>query len=80
MENIPSNVVLHKHVDVADAIFATISIPLVKNLPVKWFGVIKRVTYKAAAEDSSWEYEPVSDLWKDIDPGSESSVYVSSNE
>ena len=38
----------------------------------KWLGVIRRGTYKAASKDSMWEYEPVSDLWPDIEPDSDS--------
>ena len=62
--------VLHKYVYGADTIF--FSGPLVNNLLGKWPGVIRRGTYQAASEDSRWEYEPVSDLWTDIEPDSDS--------
>ena len=42
MENIPSTVVLHKHVYVADTIFPTMSVPLFNNLLGKLIGVIRR--------------------------------------
>ena len=73
MENIPSTMVLHKHVDVADTIFATMLGPLVNNPLGKWLGVIRRGTYQEVSEDSRWEYEPASDLWPDIEPDIESS-------
>ena len=31
--------------------------------------MIRRGTYKLSAEDRRWEYEPVTDLWTDVDPG-----------
>ena len=52
MENIPSTMVLHKHVYGSDAIFATIPVPLVNNPIVKWIGVIRRGSYQAEIEDS----------------------------
>ena len=73
MEKIPSNMVLHKHVDGADTIFSTMAGTLANNPLGKWLGVIRRGTYQAEYEDSRWAYEPVSDLWLDIDPGSDSS-------
>ena len=39
--------------------------------------MIRKGTYQAASEDSRWEYEPVSDLWPDIEPDSDSSDDVS---
>ena len=38
----------------------------------KWIGVIRRGTYQAASEDSISEYEPVYNLWPDIEPDSDS--------
>ena len=64
--------VIHKHVNGEDTIFATMVGPLVKNLLENWLGVIIRGTYQAAYEDSRWVYEPVSDLWSDIYPDSDS--------
>ena len=66
MENIPSTMVLHKHVNGVDTRFSTISGQLAKNMLVEWLGVIRRGTYQAASEDSRWEYEPVYNLWTDI--------------
>ena len=63
--------VLHKHVDGADTRFATMEGPLVNNPLGKWIGVIRRGSYQAASEDSRWEYEPLSGLWPDIEPGSD---------
>ena len=74
MENIPYTMVIHKHVDRLDTIFSAISVPLVNNPLGKWFGLIRRGTYQAAAEDSRWSYQPVSDLWSDIKPGSDASA------
>ena len=71
MENIPSTMVLHKHVDGAENRFATIAGPLEKNPLEKWLGVIRRGTYQAAYEDIRWAYEPVYDLWPDIEPDSD---------
>ena len=42
--------------------------------------MIIRGAYQAASEDSRWEYEPVSYLWPYIEPDSDSSDCVSSNE
>ena len=80
MENIPSTVVLHKHVYGAYTIFSTMEGPLANSHLGKWLGVIRRGTYQAASEDSRWVYEPVSDLWPYIDPASNSSDGGSSNE
>ena len=63
---------LHKHVDGADTRFATIAGTLANNPLEKWLGVIIRGAYQAASEDSRWVYEPVSDLWPDKEPGSDS--------
>ena len=56
------------------------SVTLVNNPLVKWLRVIIIWTYQAASEDSRWEYEPVSDLWPDIEPGSDTRDYGSSDE
>ena len=72
--------VLHKYVYWVDTIFATMVVPLVNNMLETWLGVIRRGTYQAAAEDSRWAYEPVSDLWPDIKPDSDSSDDGSSDE
>ena len=40
----------------------------------------RRGSYQAAAEDNRWAYEPVSDLWTDIDPDSDYIVDGSSDE
>ena len=53
--------------------FYTMSGPLANNHLEKWLGVIRRGTYQAASEDRRWAYEPVSALWPDIDPDSDSS-------
>ena len=42
--------------------------------------MIRRGTYQEALEDSRWEYEPVSYLWPDIEPGSDSSNDGSNDE
>ena len=80
MGKIPSIIVTKKHVDGADNIFATTEEPLANNLLVKCPEVIIRGTYQEASEDSRWEYEPVYDLWQDIEPDSESSDGGSSDE
>ena len=72
--------VIHKHVDGVDTLFSTMSGPLVNNPLGKWFGVIIRGTYRAASEDSRWSYQPVSDLWSDIKPGSDASADESRGE
>ena len=66
-------IVIHKHVDVEDTIFATILGPLVNNPLVNWLGVIIIWTYQAAAEGRRWSYEPGTYLYPDLYPGSESS-------
>ena len=80
LENIPSTVVLHNHVDGAETIFVTMVGPLANNPLVKWLGVIRRWTYQAVSEDRRWAYDPVSDLWPDIYPDSDSSNDRSSDE
>ena len=80
MENIPSTMVIHKHVDETDTIFSTMVGPLTKNILGNFLGVIRRGTYQAASEDSRWKYEPVYDLWTDIEPNSDSSDDGSSDE
>ena len=73
MEKIPSPMVLHNHVNGAETRFSTMAGPLAKNPFEKWLGVIIRGTYQSASKDSRWAYEPLSDLWLDIEPASESS-------
>ena len=73
MENIPSTMVVYKHVDGENTIFSTMSGPLTNNPLGKWLGVIRRGTYQESSEDSRWEYEPVYGLWPDIEPDSKSS-------
>ena len=80
MENIPSTVVLHKHVDGEDTRFATMAGPLTNNPLGKLLGVIRRGTCQAASEYSRWAYEPVSYLWTDIEPDSDSINYGSCDE
>ena len=46
----------------------------------KWLGVIIGGIYQAAHEEITWAYEPVYDLWPDIDPDSDSSNYGLSDE
>ena len=65
--------VFHKHLDGADTIFFTMAGPLAKNLLEKWIGLIRRGIYQEESEDSIWEYEPVYDLWPDIETDSYSS-------
>ena len=73
MENIPSIMLLHKHVDRAYARFSTMIGPLANNPLEIFLGVIRIGTYQAAYEDSRWAYEPLSDLWPDIEPDIDSS-------
>ena len=42
--------------------------------------MIRRGAYQAAYEDIRWSYEPLCDLWPDINPDSDSSVDGSSDE
>ena len=35
----------------------------------------RRETYQSASENIRWSYEPVPDLWPDIDPDIDSSDY-----
>ena len=65
---------LHKHVDGANTKFSTMSGPSVNNPLSKNLGLIRRGYYQAAAEDNRWAYEPVSNLWPDIEPDSDSSA------
>ena len=46
----------------------------------KWIGVIKRGAYQADSEDIRWSYEPVYDLWSDINHDSEYSDDGSTDE
>ena len=74
MENTLSTMVLHKHVDGEDTRYATISGTLVNNPLGKCLGVIIRGTYPEEAENSWWECEPVSGMWPDIYPYSDSTM------
>ena len=73
MEKIPSTMVLHKHIDGVDTIFTTMEGPLANNLLENFLGVIIRGIYQEVSEDIRWAYEPVYDLWPDIEPDSDSS-------
>ena len=64
----------------ADDRLSTMEVPLSNNLLEQWLGVTIRGTYQVASEHSRWTYETVSDLWPDIEPDSDSSDCVSSNE
>ena len=72
--------VLHKYVGGTDTIFSTMSVPLVRNTLENFRGVIRRRTYQEAVKDSRCKYEPVSDLWPDIEPDKNSNVDGSSKE
>ena len=65
--NIPSNMLLHKHVDGADTRLSTMEGLFVNNPLGKWLGVTRRGAYQAAPQDSRCGYHPVSALWPDID-------------
>ena len=80
MENIPSNMMFHKHVYGMETIFSTVEGPLVDNTLEKYLGVIRRGNYQAAYEDSRWEYVPLSDLWPYTEHDSDSSDDESSDE
>ena len=80
MKKIPSTMVLQKHVDGADTRFSTKAGPLTNNPLVKWLGLIRRCSYQEASEDSRWAYEPLSDLWTEIEPDSDSNDDGSSDE
>ena len=56
MENIPSTMVLHKHVDGAVTRFATMLGLLVDNPMGKCLGVIRGGKYHTESEDSRWAY------------------------
>ena len=75
----PSTMAIYNHVYGEDNRFSTMVGLLANNPLVKWLGVIRRATNQAASEDSRWAYEPVSDLWQDMEPDSDSSVYGSSD-
>ena len=77
MEKIPSTMVLHKYVDGADTRF--FSGPLANNPLGEWLGVIRIGTYQAVSEDSRWAYEPMSNLWEDIEPDIDSRNFGSSD-
>ena len=79
-EKIPSNMVIHNHVDGEDTIFSTMLGTLVKNHLGKWLGVIIRGTCQSASEDIRWAYELVSDLCPYIEPNSDSIDDGSSDE
>ena len=80
MEKIPYTMVLQKYVDGEDTRFSTKAGPLTNNPLVKWLGDIRRGSYQKASEDSRWAYEPVSDLWTEIEPDSDSNDDASSDE
>ena len=80
MVNIPSNMVLHKHVYGLYTRFATMKGPLVKTRLEKLIGLIKRGTYQASSEDIRCAYEPLPYLWPYIDPDIESSDDGASDE
>ena len=80
MEKVPFTMVLHKNGDWADTRFATMTVTLAKNPLDKCLVVVRRRTYQVASEDSRWEYEPVSDLWTDIETDIDSIDGGSSNE
>ena len=80
MENISSTMVLHKNVYGANTRLSTKEGILVNNPLGKWLGVIRIGTYQSDSEDRRWAYEPVSDLWTDIDIDRDSSDDLSSNE
>ena len=80
MEKITSTMVIHKYVDRADARFSTMTRPLTNNPLEKCFRVIRRGTHHAEPEDIKWLYEPVSDLWPEIEPDRDSSYDKSSDE
>ena len=67
MENIPSTMVLNKHVDGEDTRVCTISVLLVNSSLEKCLGVIRRDSYQAENEDIRWTYETVSELWSYIE-------------
>ena len=46
----------------------------------KWIGVIIIGTDQSAYDDIRWAYEPVSDLWPDIETDSDSSAQLSRDE
>ena len=73
MKNIPSTIVIHKHVYGSDTRFSTMKGPLVNNYWENWLGVIKIGAYQTVAEHSRWSYQPVSGLCPDVDSGSDSS-------
>ena len=72
--------VIHKHADGVKTIFSTMEGPLVKNPMEKWLGVIRRGSYQAVSGDIRCPYEPVYDLWPDIEHDSEYSDDESSDE
>ena len=51
--------VLQKHVDGEETIFATMVVPLVKNPLGGFLEVIRRGNYQVMAEDNRWAYERV---------------------
>ena len=80
MENIAFTMVLHNHLDGEDTIFSTMSVPLVNNPLERWLGVTRRGSHQAEDDESIWAYEPVSHLWRDIEPDDYSSFDGSSGE
>ena len=71
---------VHKHVYGEETRFTTMAGPLVNNHLVKCIGVIRVGPYQASSEYIRWAYEPVYDLWSDIDPDSDYSDYGSRDE
>ena len=72
MEKIPYTMVIHKYMDGVDTRFSTMAGPLANNNLGKWLGLIRRGTYQAASEYIRWAYEPLTYLWPDIEPNSDS--------
>ena len=80
MEKKPSTMVPHKYVHGTATIFSIVAGLLANNPLEKFLGMVRRENYQAASEDRRWAYEPVSDLWSEIYPRSDSSYYGSSDE
>ena len=73
MENIPSTMVLHNHVYGVYNTYAIMMGTLVNNSLGGCLGLIIMWTYQEAYEDNMCLYEPVSDLFPDVEPDSDSS-------
>ena len=72
MEKISSTMVIHKYEYGANNRLSTMSGPLDNIVLEKWLRVIRTGTYQAESEDIRWSYEPVFDLWLDIESDSDS--------